>query len=332
MNTENTNIEQWGPVTDWSRPEDIRYNGKEIAIIAMGDQLVLFKRKGEPTELSRNKRNFEFKQRPPYTPPRHIPGFRPLADGEEWRMPEKFRREDLPEGWRPLLEGEERWDSDEHRNILGSSTWLVCSKYDPNITWPQLQGTIYRTQRPLPPLPEPVNGPDYKADIARILKSMTEDELVAVLEGLGMKFEKISASAETPKPVAEAHAASSPAGGVTAGGMICDNFIEDSCVCYMDGTPKGQCIYCGFREHEHKKKVLNHIPLGPEDVPYGSQIRMGVGAPPLLVIFKNELHVTIHNDCGHINQPWRTMAENTMWQILRPGATEWVGCWKEGKP
>ena len=32
---------------------------------------------------------------------------------------------------------------------------------------------------------------------------------------------------------------------------ICNNFVEDLCVCDDCGEPKGQCANCGYMEHEH---------------------------------------------------------------------------------
>jgi hypothetical protein len=31
----------------------------------------------------------------------------------------------------------------------------------------------------------------------------------------------------------------------------CDNYVEDSAICYGDGTPKGQCV-CGWKWDKHK--------------------------------------------------------------------------------
>lgn len=36
----------------------------------------------------------------------------------------------------------------------------------------------------------------------------------------------------------------------------CRNYIEDQCVCYDFGEPKGQCANCGYKWYDHKLESL----------------------------------------------------------------------------
>jgi hypothetical protein len=92
-----------------------------------------------------------------WTLTRHIPGFRPLRDGEEWLAVEHWNRETLPDGARPLFVGEAREDGDE----------VFCFETQSWHVWPYRTSIISlsvvdssanptRTRRPLPePAPEP---------------------------------------------------------------------------------------------------------------------------------------------------------------------------------
>lgn len=59
----------------------------------------------------------------PWSLSRHIPGFRPLRDGEEWHRTDRWREEWLSRGKRPLLYGEKVESGDEVRNIRDTSEW-----------------------------------------------------------------------------------------------------------------------------------------------------------------------------------------------------------------
>ena len=91
----------------------------------------------------------------PWTLSRHIPGFRPLEDGEEWHR-QGWTEDMLPEGWRPMLKGERREIGDGLFPTSGSSSWR--DKWQAvDSTWTQPQSPAdsdsfhSRTRRPLPP-------------------------------------------------------------------------------------------------------------------------------------------------------------------------------------
>jgi hypothetical protein len=104
---------------------------------------------------------------PPWTLTRHIPGFRPLRDGEEWLAVEHWNRETLPDGARPLFVGEAREDGDE----------VFCFETQGWHVWPYRTSIISlsvvdssanptRTRRPLPePAPEPAKVPLGPEDV-----------------------------------------------------------------------------------------------------------------------------------------------------------------------
>ena len=80
-------------------------------------------------------------------PPRHIPGFRPLVPGEMWHRTD-FNPDMLPEGWRPLLLGEEEQEVDQ--------CWIpYLKKWNDDPADGGAMATDYhrRTRRPLPPPP-----------------------------------------------------------------------------------------------------------------------------------------------------------------------------------
>jgi hypothetical protein len=88
----------------------------------------------------------------PWSLTNHLPGFRPLVDGEEWHR-QDFAEDMLPEGWRPLLKGETdredcEWLSDHGGNWQKIAEAL--SSGSANEHWNRR-----RTRRPLPPLPDP---------------------------------------------------------------------------------------------------------------------------------------------------------------------------------
>lgn len=343
MNTpERTDTTGWGPVTDWNRPEDIRTRDGRTVEIRFSDGRGIYPVVGyiydEQTEKSwtfagiyryEYKTNYDLVQRPPYSVPRHIPGFRPLEDGEAWRMPEKFRREDLLSGERPLLVGEEVgfYDFKKMEGSCMPDLWMFTVTERDGQIW-----SNYKTTRPLPPLPEPVKEP-HEPTVLEVVQGIVEtvpkhepvkepktqsifvhyihegqtlvvdcnnERLGSIIvhhenrRAIDAIFQALtlthSASAETPNVQAEAHASSPPAGGVTAG----------------DAKPR--------------------IPLGPEDVPPGSAVRINNGTRMLITRW-NEYGVTINN----CESSWEQLMEDD-WRILRPGSSEWEQCWKEGKP
>lgn len=92
--------------------------------------------------------DWRIKAEPAWELGHHIPGFRPLQDGEEWGMAKDWLEEELPEGWRPLLHTEGA--------TLEDMTLVVG-------TWEKVHGREgmssashsfkFKTQRPLPPIP-----------------------------------------------------------------------------------------------------------------------------------------------------------------------------------
>lgn len=89
--------------------------------------------------------DFEYTIKPKWELANHIPGFRPLRDGEEWQGV-KWTQEALPNGWRPMLLGE----------IVETGDVLVCSMGGQQEVI-SLVGTVInnsyynvKTRRPLP--------------------------------------------------------------------------------------------------------------------------------------------------------------------------------------
>jgi hypothetical protein len=107
---------------------------------------------------------FDRARKPVWPLSRHLPGFRPLRDGEEWHRTD-WTEEMLPQGWRPLLNTEIPREGDEW--LLRGAQWRpadhawrrddVKAKDATDMSW-------FRTRRPLPePAPEPkpvALGPD----------------------------------------------------------------------------------------------------------------------------------------------------------------------------
>lgn len=91
----------------------------------------------------------------PWSLSRHIPGFRELAEGEDWHR-QDFTEDMLPEGWRPLLKGENLGvDAENFMRDNVYKSWVKNG--DPSISNPEdFKQHHFRTRRPLPPLPEPV--------------------------------------------------------------------------------------------------------------------------------------------------------------------------------
>lgn len=42
------------------------------------------------------------------------------------------------------------------------------------------------------------------------------------------------------------------------GAADCSAYVEDMAVCDDTGEPKGQCLNCGGKWHEHRLEVLKH--------------------------------------------------------------------------
>lgn len=81
----------------------------------------------------------------PWTLSRHIPGFRPLRDGESYHR-EDWTEEMLPEGWRPLLTKESPQHGDE---VCLTKFWEVQSEHQRSIL-PNDKQAHQRTRRTLP--------------------------------------------------------------------------------------------------------------------------------------------------------------------------------------
>lgn len=106
------------------------------------------------SEDYRSKEMEECLELAPLTLTNHLPGFRPLREGEEWHR-QDWSEEMLPEGWRPLLRGEPaKLDDDEcyggpglyWRAVAGLAGKTTAQMYEDD-NW------FIRTRRPLP---EPV--------------------------------------------------------------------------------------------------------------------------------------------------------------------------------
>ena len=85
----------------------------------------------------------------PWQLTRHLPGFQPLEDGEEWHR-QDFTEEMLPDGWRPLLLGEPWAIGDQ---IKESHRWRTAGESESDLlnvaTFAKTSNC--RTRRPLPP-------------------------------------------------------------------------------------------------------------------------------------------------------------------------------------
>lgn len=85
---------------------------------------------------------------PEWTLSRELPGFRPLRDGEEWHRND-WKKEMLPEGWRPLLAGE-KCDCE-----MLKSTWMQRTKHSLMMPMAEFHDHA-RTRLPLPDPPKMV--------------------------------------------------------------------------------------------------------------------------------------------------------------------------------
>jgi len=96
----------------------------------------------------------------PWTLSRHLPGFRALEPGEEWHRND-FTEEMLPEGWRPLLLGEQSAHGiDEamwsHKPDEFTVQELSC------ITEEENYNLFWRTTRPLPPTTQELERKEFE--------------------------------------------------------------------------------------------------------------------------------------------------------------------------
>lgn len=93
----------------------------------------------------------EQEDKPAWTLTRHLPGFRPLRDGEEWHR-QDWTEDMLAGGWRPVLAREQQEGGDE---FIGQSAYKEGSAWrtvignlcSPAEIFPAL---FQRTRRPLP--------------------------------------------------------------------------------------------------------------------------------------------------------------------------------------
>lgn len=85
-----------------------------------------------------------FAPKPVWFLSRHIPGFRPLRDDEQWHR-QDFTEEMLPPGWRPLLNGEQV--TENYQVIQGVTGWTEVSNL--SFMW-EIYATFARTRSPLP--------------------------------------------------------------------------------------------------------------------------------------------------------------------------------------
>jgi hypothetical protein len=120
-------------------------------------------------DLGREPSDYRIK---PWSLSRHLPGFRPLRDGEEYHR-QDWTEEMLPEGWRPLLNGEEREESDEHLHSRG--TWEPCQCISYEVGEKNSQT---RTRRPLPEPPKliPLEPSDWMKDGPWWVREVGSDE------------------------------------------------------------------------------------------------------------------------------------------------------------
>jgi hypothetical protein len=128
-------------------------------------------------DLGREPSDYRIK---PWSLSRHLPGFRPLRDGEEYHR-QDWTEEMLPEGWRPLLKGERVVDgarNDEYRLNL-----IHDKKFDWQTTWigrplPEASPGFWRTRRPLPEPPKliPLEPSDWMKDGPWWVREVGSDE------------------------------------------------------------------------------------------------------------------------------------------------------------
>lgn len=120
-----------------------------------------------------------------------LPGFRKLREGERWHR-EDFTRDMLPDGWRPLLMGEEQQKGDQYY-FSGDGTWNDCIFFGTR-TGRDESAPHRRTRRPIPePAPEPEwvqLGPEDVPPFS-VIRKIGELEtwhwrLISYVNGLGM--------------------------------------------------------------------------------------------------------------------------------------------------
>ena len=88
----------------------------------------------------------------PWELSRHIPGFRPLEDSEEWHRND-FTEDMLPDGYRPLLDGERVMHQDQLQDVTNQKLWTAQIINDEKGLHYQkwMMDRHFRTTRPLPP-------------------------------------------------------------------------------------------------------------------------------------------------------------------------------------
>lgn len=124
--------------------------------------LALWGNAGEYYRNPEEKNDTDLVNVPTWTLSRHLPGFRALCDGEEWMRSTDgpWKEDDLPIGYRPLLEGEDIRETDQFWNsrfigfsedIYSKADKKACGKFH----------VKHRTARPLPPIKKRVPlGPE----------------------------------------------------------------------------------------------------------------------------------------------------------------------------
>lgn len=95
-------------------PEQAKENAEVLLAYASGMEIEMkdqyeggsdWRRATDPA-FNFSRSDYRIKPEPVFELGRHIPGFRPLQDGEEWHRTD-WTKEMLPDGWRPLMLGEE---------------------------------------------------------------------------------------------------------------------------------------------------------------------------------------------------------------------------------
>lgn len=112
----------------------------------------------------------------PWSLTRHITGFRPLRDGEEW-FDNGWREELLPEGYRPLLKGELPLPGDEYDLVSHPTGWDTQTG-EGFIVVEGHRGLFHRTRRPLPEPPKlvPLGPSDWLKDGPWWIRSNEDDK------------------------------------------------------------------------------------------------------------------------------------------------------------
>jgi hypothetical protein len=104
----------------------------------------------------------------PWSLSRHLPGFRPLRDCEEWHR-QDWMEEMLPEGWRPLLANEKASEGDQVLMEGSGNEWSTYDKGQGELRdagHVKEKAWMYRTKKPLPEPPKliPLNASDWMKD------------------------------------------------------------------------------------------------------------------------------------------------------------------------